>query len=514
MKKERQMMDMLYSPKMSSGFNGTRLRTPDHSSCSGMCSDCIQECPALCEIGLSAVRGEEAAYPSNPDGSQFASEKEYPVDFSGFNINGRVFGAQGLPEDPDIAHPLNADVTRTLGIINPVIQKLPIILPAVAKLNWKDYYAGAAMGGVSAVIGEAVVNKDKDATFSNGKVTSSPLIKEMLSSFRNYERGYGDIVLQANYDDVSFGVLEYAIEKLGVKSVELKLGQAAKGIQAVSKKISYEEAKKLKAKGRLVFPDPESEEIQKFLSAGANPSFRAMGRLPMYTEESLTTYIKELRSAGAKRIMLKVGGYDRKDLELVIKIASEASVDLVTFDGAGGGTGDSPCKMMNEWGMPTMMLEGIVWDILDKTKKDGKPLPETAITGGFSLEDSIYKGLAFGAPYVSFVGVCRAPMAAAMFGKMVGEGIKNNEIPPSVKKFGSSAEEIFNDLEDLYMIYGKDAKNLPLGAVGLFSYLARVSFGLKLLMALNRKFSLGYIDRSDLIPLNKPIKKLLKEPWL
>ncbi len=508
------MMEMSYSPKMSSGFNGTRLRTPDHSSCSGMCSDCVQECPALCEIGLSAIRGEEAAYPSNPNGSQFASEKEYPLDFSAFNINGRVFGAQGLPEDADIAHPLKVDLTSSLGIMHPILHKLPLILPAVAKLNWKDYYAGAAMGGVSAVIGEAVVNKDSQAEFSKGKVSSSPLIKEMLSSYRNYQRGYGDIVLQANYDDVSFGVLEYAIEKLGVKSVEIKLGQAAKGIQAISKKISYEEAKALKVKGRLVYPDPESEEIQKFILSGYRPVFRAMGRLPMYTEKSLISYIKTLRSLGAKRIMLKVGGYDKKDLELVLKIASEASVDLVTFDGAGGGTGDSPCKMMNEWGLPTMFLESIVWDILDKMKKEGKPLPGIAITGGFSLEDSIFKGLAFGAPYVSFVGVCRAPMAAAMFGKMVGEGIKKQEVPTSVRKFGSLPEEIFNDMQELSMIYGKDTKNFSLGSVGLFSYLNRVGFGLRLLMALNRKFSLGYIDRSDLIPLTQPAKELLKEPWL
>jgi len=508
------MITMSYSPDLSSGFNGTRLRTPNHASCSGMCSDCVQECPALCEIGLSAIRGTEAAYPANPNGSQFASEKKYPIDFSDFNINGRVFGARGLPEDADIAHPLSVDLSCGFGIAHPVAQKMPVILPAVAKLNWQDYYAGAAIAGVTAVIGEAVVNKDSGAEFSNGRLTYSPLIKDMISRFRVYDRGYGDIALQANYDDVSFGVLEYAIEKLGVKSVELKLGQAAKGIQAVSKTMSYEEATAIKAKGRMVYPDPASPEIQKMLSSGFKPVFRAMGRLPMYREESLTCYIQDLRSLGAKRVMLKVGGYDRKELELVLRIASAASVDLVTFDGAGGGTGDSPCRMMNEWGLPTMFLESIVWDILDKMRKEGKSLPGTAITGGFSLEDSIYKGLAFGAPYISLVGVCRAPMAAAMFSKMVGEGIKKNDVPVSVKRFGSSAEDIYHDMQDLNLMYGKEAENIPAGATGVFSYLNRVSFGLRLMMALNRKFSLGFIDRTDLIPLTESAKGLLKGPWL
>ncbi len=60
----------------------------------------------------------------------------------------------------------------------------------------------------------------------------------------------------------------------------------------------------------------------------------------------------------------------------------------------------------------------------------------------------------------------------------------------------------------------KDADEFPAGARGVFSYLNRVSFGLRLMMALNRKFSLGYIDRTDLIPLTDEAKKLLKGPWL
>ncbi|MEA4871303.1 MAG: glutamate synthase-related protein, partial [Synergistaceae bacterium] len=309
-------------------------------------------------------------------------------------------------------------------------------------------------------------------------------------------------------------VLEYAIEKLGVKSVELKLGQAAKGIQAVSNTISLEEARKLKSKGRLVFPDPDSEDAEKLLASGFNPIFRTMGRLPMYSEDHLVSSIKRLRSCGAERVMLKIGGYDRKDLELALKAASEASADLVTFDGAGGGTGNSPCKMMNEWGLPSLYLESIVWDILDKMKKDGRPIPCVAITGGFSLEDSVFKGLAYGAPYISLVGLCRAPMAAAMFSKMVGEGINRNDVPASVRKFGSTFEDIYHDMQDLYIIYGKNADKFPAGARGVFSYLNRVSFGLRLMMALNRKFSLGYIDRTDLIPLTDEAKKLLKGPWL
>lgn len=42
----------------------TTLRTPD-SLCavSGMCAACSDHCAGTCDIGLSALRGSEAAYP-------------------------------------------------------------------------------------------------------------------------------------------------------------------------------------------------------------------------------------------------------------------------------------------------------------------------------------------------------------------------------------------------------------------------------------------------------------------
>ena len=101
---------MSHSPKLSSLFNNTKLRTPnDISDLSGMCSVCSDKCPGLCEIGLSAVRGIEAAYPFGTANNQFASEKVYPFDFSHFNINGRVFGAMGRSRGADHCHPADGN---------------------------------------------------------------------------------------------------------------------------------------------------------------------------------------------------------------------------------------------------------------------------------------------------------------------------------------------------------------------------------------------------------------------
>lgn len=91
---------MSYSPKLASAFNDTQMRS-EKIAPSGMCSFCAEECAGTCEIGVSAMRGEMAVYPTNTGGNQVASEKVMPLDWSHFNINGRVFGAVGAPADSD-----------------------------------------------------------------------------------------------------------------------------------------------------------------------------------------------------------------------------------------------------------------------------------------------------------------------------------------------------------------------------------------------------------------------------
>jgi hypothetical protein len=47
--------------------------------------------------------GAQTIYPTTTGNNQIASEKDYPIDFSHFNINSRVFGAQGTNETQDEA---------------------------------------------------------------------------------------------------------------------------------------------------------------------------------------------------------------------------------------------------------------------------------------------------------------------------------------------------------------------------------------------------------------------------
>ena len=115
---------------------------------------------------------------------------------------------------------------------------------------------------------------------------------------------------------------------------------------------------------------------------------------------------------------------------------------------------------------------------------------------------------------VTAVGICRGAMAAAMAGKNIGERIKTGDVPKNLKRYGDTIEEIYGDLADLRAIYGKEANNFSLGAVGVFSYLNKIALGVKHFAALNRKFDISYLDRSDLIPLTRDARDLLKGEWL
>ena len=504
---------MSYSPRLSSGFTFAQNRSTFISPQSGMCSFCTQDCKGTCEIAQAAVLGAQTVYPTTTGSNQIASEKNYPIDYSHFNINGRVFGALGAGETQGEATIFNVNLERTYGTINPVKMAMPVILPALIKLNWQDYFAGAAMAGVTCVIGEHATNNEPNLKIDNGKVTDFPLLEKALDCFRQYDRGYGQIVLQCNADDNLMGVPKIALEKYGATAIEIKFGQSAKGTQPAIRVKDLETALAKQRLGIIVHPDPSDPSVKKAYRDGVCPNFYTYGRLPLWTEKSLMAHIASLRDMGAKNIYFKMAGFDRVDIERVLRLACEAQVDMVTFDGAGGGSGYSPSKMMNEWSLPTICLEDAVVRICEQLKSEGSTLPAMVMTGGFASEDQVFKGLAYGDGHVLGIGLCRASMAAAMTGKTIGVEIKNGNVPERFKPYGSTIEEIFCDLPDLRAIYGKRANEFSTGAIGVFSYLNKIAFGLKHFAALNRKFNIDFLDKSDLIPLTSEARALMANKW-
>jgi hypothetical protein len=445
--------------------------------------------------------------------NQIASEKNYPIDYSHFNINGRVFGASGVSETFEDAEIYNVNTETAYGISNPVKMAMPLTLPALIKLNWEDYFAGAAMAGVTCVIGEHARNNDPYLKITNGTVVDFPMLEEVLNSFRKYYRGFGQIVLQCNTEDDLLGVPDIAINKYGVKAIEIKFGQSAKGTQPAKRLKDIDAALAKQRLGDIVRPDPSDPAVREAYDAGVCPNFYSYARLPLWTEESLAAHIDKLRKEGAENIYFKMAGYDPEDLKRVLLIAAMNKVDMVTFDGAGGGSGYSPSKMMNEWSLPTVCLEEEVVRICKQLKAKGLTLPAIVMTGGFASEDQVFKALAYGEGFVTAVGLCRATMAAAMAGKKIGDEIKKGNVPDALKNYGSTIDGLFCDLPDLRAIYGTEANKFSTGAIGVFSYLNKIAFGIRHFAALNRKFDMKLLNRRDIIPLTGEARDLMSGKW-
>lgn len=504
---------MSFSPPLSSGYTKTQNRSKYLSPQSGMCSFCTEACAGTCELALAAVLGAQTVYPMTTGANQIASEKDYPIDWSHFNINGHVFGAVGAEPTYESACIHNVRLERSYGRLHPVKLALPVILPAVIKLNWQDYFGGAAMAGVSCVIGEDAKSKDPGLRMENGRVTDFPFLAQVLERFNRYDRGYGQIILQCNVEDDLFGVPEAAIGKYGCKAIEFKFGQSAKGTQPVNRLKDLETAKQRREMGYLVYPDPEDPAVQKAWEAGVCPNFYMYARLPLWDEAFMVRRVAEVRALGAENVTFKMAGYDPVDLERVLRIGAAAGVDLITFDGAGGGSGYSPCKMMNEWALPTVCMEDALVRISKKLTAEGLEMPAVVVTGGFASEDQVFKALAYGDGCITAVGLCRAPMAAAMSGKKIGEQIRAGQVPELFQKYGATVEEVFADLPDLRALYGREADGFSPGAIGVFSYLNKIAFGLRHFAALNRKFDIACLNQSDLIPLTRDARELMRGEW-
>jgi len=475
---------------------------------SGMCVTCVDGCIGMCEIGKSAYRGHEVIYPQPFGVVTTAAEKTYPVDYSHFNIMGTAVGAHGIEADSDKAIFPAVNLEVAIGHDKGLKFRYPWIIPGIgstniAKNNWEGLAIGSALAGTGLTIGENVVGMDPETVLKNGRVLDTADLKRRVKLYQDHKKdGYGAIIVQANVEDTRLAAQEYAIEKLGVECVELKWGQGAKDIGGEVKIRDLQKARMLHERGYVVLPDPTDPGVIKAFERGAFKEFERHSRVGMVSEESFAQRVEELRRAGAKYIFLKTGAYRPADLARAVAFSCRYGIDLLTVDGAGGGTGMSPWRMMNEWGIPPVHLHSLLYQYVRRFAQRGESVPALAVAGGFTFEDQIFKGLALGAPFVKLVGMARAPIAAAMVGKTIGRTMDEHQIPVYVERFGTSKDEIFVTASALRRELGdEEFERLPTGALGLYTYYERLAQGLRQLMAGSRKFSLEHITRDDIAAL-------------
>ena len=119
-----------------------------------------------------------------------------------------------------------------------------------------------------------------------------------------------------------------------------------------------------------------------------------------------------------------------------------------------------------------------------------------------------------GAPYVKAVCMGRAFMIPGMVGKNIGYWIEGKDLPSTVSRYGKVPEEIFVCYDELAEKYGSKIKEIPLGAIGIYSFSQKLKVGLQQLMAGSRNFSLPTISRKDVTSLTEDAAKISGIPYI
>jgi glutamate synthase domain-containing protein 2 len=464
------------------------------------------------------------------------------VSYSSLRIQGYLYGAEDLPEgissDPDNCVFPNVNLETEFGEKTKTKSKIPIMTGAlgstfIAEKYWDSFAIGAALVGFPIVVGENVVGVDKKAVIENGKIKKAPELERRIDTYLKYFDEYGAIIVQMNVEDTRNGVAEFLIDKYGNKVIiELKWGQGAKVIGGEIQVKSLDYALFLKNRGYIVDPDPSKPEVKEAFKHGAIKSIARHSRLG-YTDKDSTEKVREnfmeeveyLRKLGYKRISLKTGSYGMEALSMAIKFASEAKLDLLTIDGSGGGTGMSPWNMMESWGVPSIFLHSKAYEYASILADKGKNVVDMAFAGGIAKEDQIFKALALGSPYTKLICMGRSLMIPGFLGSNI-EGALNtekkeelngnwDELPKTVSIFGNKADEIFAGYYDLEKKLGKDEmKNIPYGAIAVWTLADKLGAGLQQLLAGVRKFSVKKISREDIFSANRDTEKETGIPFM
>ncbi len=525
---------MIQWPKTNDALGTVNRGNPCES---GLCTLCRADCKGKCETWLSSLKGRKMLYPRDFSSITAGSSNTTAlgVNYNSLRIDGYLYGANGMPNgltnsEDDCIFP-NVSTEGSFGSEIKTKFKVPIMTGAlgstfIAAKYWPSFAIGAALVGIPIVVGENVVGVDREAVIKNGKIVKAPELDRRIGTFLRYYDGYGAIIIQMNVEDTRNGVAEYVIDKYGDKAIlELKWGQGAKVIGGEIQVNSLDYALFLKKRGYIVDPDPESPEVQKAFEHGSIKSIARHSRLG-YTSLSSHDQVKEnfmkavehLRKLGYKRISLKTGSYGMETLAMSIKYASEANLDLLTIDGSGGGTGMSPWNMMESWGVPSAILHSKAYEYAKILGDKGKNVVDLAFAGGLAREDQIFKALALGSPFTKLVCMGRSLMIPAYVGSNV-EGVVNpvvkakingnwDKLPASITELGTTAEEIFAGYYDVQKKVGKDEmKNIPFGAIAVWTLADKLTAGLQQLMAGARKFNLKEITRDEIYAANRETAK-------
>lgn len=510
---------------------------------SGLCTLCRADCQGKCETWLGSMVGRDLLYPRDFGVVTAGSGNVSPtgVAYNSLRINGNLYGTEGADKHQAKAgDALFTDVSleTSFGARHRIACRYPFMTGAlgstfIAAKYWNAFATGCALCGVPVVVGENVVGVDKKSELRHGRIVKAPELERRIETYLRYYDGYGAIIVQMNVEDTRNGVAEYIAEKYADKvTIELKWGQGAKNIGGEIQVKDIEYATFLKERGYLVDPDPTQTEVKAAYKAGAIGHFARHSRLGYTAQSSAEQVAKNfraevayLRKLGFRSISLKTGAYGMEALALALKLAGECKLDLLTVDGAGGGTGMSPWDMMEQWGVPNILLHAKVYEYASLLAAHGGRVPDISLGGGIAKPSQIFKALALCAPYAKLICMGRAMMIPGFLGSNI-EGALHPErradvcgnwdnLPKTVLEIGDSAETIFAGYHAVAAKVGKkEMARIPYGAIAMWTNLDRLAAGLQQLMAGARKFGVDAIARTDIASANRETERETGVPFV
>lgn len=510
---------------------------------SGLCTLCRADCQGRCETWLGSMLGRDMLYPRDFGTVTAGSGNTSPVGvaYNSLRIHGHLYGAEDadrrLAREGDTLF-TDVSLKTSFGSRRKITCRYPFMTGAlgstfIAAKYWNAFATGCALCGVPVVVGENVVGVDRKSEIRNGRIVKAPELDRRIDTYLRYYDGYGAIIVQMNVEDTRNGVAEYIAEKYADKvTIELKWGQGAKNIGGEIQVKDIEYAAFLKERGYLVDPDPTLPEVKEAFRAGAITHFARHSRLGYTGAGSAEQVIRDfhsqvayLRKLGFRSISLKTGAYGMEALALALRLAGECRLDLLTVDGAGGGTGMSPWDMMEQWGVPSILLHSKVHEYASLLAASGRRVPDISLGGGLAKPSQIFKALALCAPYARLICMGRAMMIPGFLGSNI-EGALHPErraevcgnwdaLPRSVADIGDSAETIFAGYHAVAAKVGKkEMAHIPYGAIAMWTNLDRLAAGLQQIMAGARKFSIDAISRSDIASANRETERETGIPFI
>jgi hypothetical protein len=410
---------------------------------SGVCARCGGVCNGDCEVFRATFRGREVI-------------------------------------DPGVRADSSVDVSTTYGWDSKTRMAAPVLIGALSstkidRQTWESFAVGAAISGVSLVVGADVCALDPALALKpDGTVQASPDMDRCMAAYHRHHDGLGELLVQVSAEDESLGVAKYVLDKHGPQTIELKWGSSTARTAAETKTESLQRALDWKQCGHVVIPNPRDAHVQRCFNQRLFTHFERHNPPRFVDEEGFGEQCQRLRRLGFERITLSTAACDLRELAMALKWASRARIDLVTIDGA-----SSP-----EAPIAPSYLHAAATQFAARLAAKGERAPDLAFAGGFRREDQIFKALSLGAPWCKAVGVGRAMLVPGTIGTNVAHWMGNGGLPPSVSRYGEKLEEIFACWQQVAEIVGlEEMVRIPLGAVGIFSYVQKLTAGLQQMVA-------------------------------